>query len=100
MPKKGIFWPFGQILKPGSATCEPRSRPPLLSFLVKLCVIVLHTHRYHPSKFQPNSKHQDKILIFPHFARVVVACCCLLPIFKAFRELGRVKTGHHGLKTG
>ena len=55
------------------------SRPPLLSFFLKLCVIVLHTHRYHPPKFHPNLKHHDGILIFPHFARaacLLLACCC------------------------
>ena len=64
-----------QILKLRSATCESRSRPPPLTFSLKLCVIVLHTHRYHPPKFQPNLKHHDGVLIFPHFAR---AACCLL----------------------
>ena len=62
--------------RPGSAICESRSRPPPLSFLLKLCVIVLHTHRYHPPKFQPNPKLHDKVLIFPHFARATAACCC------------------------
>ena len=79
----GLFWPkknavFGpklQFLKLRSATCESRSRPPPLSFLLKFCVIVLHTHRYHPPKFQPNEKHHDGVLIFSHFAR---AAACLL----------------------
>ena len=51
-----------------------RPQPPPLSFLLKLCVIVLHTHRYHPPKFQPNPKHHDGFLIFYPFR----ACCCLL----------------------
>ena len=38
-------------------------------------MIVLHTHRYHPPKFQPNLKHHDGVLIFTHFAR---AACLLL----------------------
>ena len=102
--KKAFSGHFSQILKPRSATCESRSRLPTLSFLLKLCVIVLHTHRYHPPKFQLNPKHHDRGLIFPHFARAA-ACCCLLllnlkPIFKAFWEFWRVITGHHGLKTG
>ena len=59
--------------------CESRSRPPPLSFLLKLCVIVLHTHRYHPPKFHPNLKHHDGNLIFTHFARAA-ACCLLLPL--------------------
>ena len=49
-PKMAVFGPKLQ-LKLRSATCESRSRPPPLSFLLKLCVIVLHTHRYHPPKF-------------------------------------------------
>ena len=70
-----VFGPKLQFLKLRSATCESRSRPPLSSFLLKLCVIVLHTHRYHPPKFHPNVKHHDRVLIFTHFAR---AACCLL----------------------
>ena len=60
------------------------ARMPPLSFLLKLCVIVLHTHRYHPPKFHPNLKHHDGFLIFPHFACaacLLAACllaCCLI----------------------
>ena len=50
-PKMAVFGPKLQFLKLRSATCESRSWPPLLSFLLKLCVIVLQTHRYHPLKF-------------------------------------------------
>jgi hypothetical protein len=75
-PKVAVFGPKLQFLKQRSATCGSRSRPPLLSFSLKLCVIVLHTHRYHAPKFQPYPKHHDRVLIFPHFARA--ACCCLL----------------------
>ena len=74
-PKMAVFGPKLQFLKLRSATCESRSRPPPLSFSLKLCVIVLHTHRYHPPKFHPNLKHHDGNLIFTHFAR---AACCLL----------------------
>ena len=74
-PKMAVFGRKMQILKLRSATCESRSRPPPLSFLLKLCVIVLHTHRYHPPKFHLNLKHHDGILIFIHFAR---ASCLLL----------------------
>ena len=74
-PKMAVFGPKLQFLKLRSATCESRSRPPPLSFLLKLCVIVLHTHRYHPPKFHPNLKHHDGDLIFSHFAR---AACLLL----------------------
>ena len=79
-PKMAVFGPKLQFLKLRSATCESRSRPPPLSFLLKLCVIVVHTHRYHPPKFHLNLKHHDGDLIFPHFARaaccLLAACCC------------------------
>ena len=74
-PKMAIFGPKLQFLKLRSATCESRSRPPPLSFSLKLCVIVLHTHRYHPPKFHSNPKHHDGVLILAHFAR---AACLLL----------------------
>ena len=74
-PKMAVFGPKLQFLKLRSATCESRSRPPPSNFLLKLCVIVLHTHRYHPPKFHPNPKHHDGVVIFSHFAR---AACCLL----------------------
>ena len=80
-PKMAVFGPKLQFLKLRSATCESRSRPPPLSFLLKLCVIVLHTHRYHPPKFHPNLKHHDGNLIFTHFARA--AACCLLLLLAA-----------------
>ena len=74
-----VFGPKLQFLKLRSATCEFRPRPPLLSFLLNLFVIVLHTHRYHPPKFQPNPKHHDGVLIFAHFALAcLLAACCLL----------------------
>ena len=75
-PKMVVFGPKLQLLKPRSATCETRSQPPRLSFSLKLCVIVLHTHMYHPPKFHPNLKHHDRVLIFTHFARAVAWCCC------------------------
>ena len=74
-PKMAVLGPEMQFLKLRSATCESRSRPPPLSFLLKLCVIVLHTHRYHPPKFHWNPKHHDGVLILAHFAR---AACLLL----------------------
>ena len=73
-PKMAVFGPKLQFLKLRSATCESRSRPPALSFSLKLCVIVLHTHRYHAPKFQPNPKHHNGGLGFSP----VCACCCLL----------------------
>ena len=70
---------FGhKLLKLRSATCKSRSRPPPFSLLLKRCVIVFHTHRYHPPKFHPNLKHHDGILIFTHFARAAACCCCCL----------------------
>ena len=85
-PKMAVFGPKVQFLKLRSATCKSRFRPPPLSFLLKLCVIVLHTHRYHPPKFHLNLNPHDGVLIFTHFARAAAcclqlaaaACCCLL----------------------
>ena len=78
-PKMAVFGPKLQFLKLRTATCESRSRPPPLSFLLKLCVIVLHTHRYHPPKFHPNLNLHDGVLIFTHFARAAcLLACCLL----------------------
>ena len=91
-PKMAVFGPQLQFLKLRSATCESRSRPPPLSFLLKLCVIVLHTHRYHAPKFQLNLKHHDRDLIFSHFARaacLLAACCCLLLLAAAAAKPGR-----------
>ena len=81
-PKMAVFGPKLQFLKLRSATWESRCRPPPLSFWLKLCVIVLHTHRYHAPKFQPNPKHHDEVLIFTHFAHafacLLAAAACLL----------------------
>ena len=82
-----VFGPKVQFLKVRSATCESRSWPPPLSFLLKLCVIVLHTHRYHPPKFHPNLNPHDGVLIFTHFARA--AACCLLLLAAAAAKPGR-----------
>ena len=80
-PKMAVFGPKLQFLKLRSATCESRSWPPPLSFSLKLSVIVLHTHRYHPPKFHLNRKHHDGVMILAHFARAAcfrLAACCLL----------------------
>ena len=80
-PKMAVFGPKLRFLKLRSATCGSRSWPPPSSFSLKLCVIVPHTHRYHPPKFHPNPKHHDGVLIFPHFARaacLLLAACYLL----------------------
>ena len=95
-PKMAVFGPKLQFLKPRSATCESRSRPPPSSFWLKLCVIVLHTHRYHPPKFQLILKHHEGILIFAHFARAVA---CLLLAAKPRRSTLDTKKGYK-TKTG
>ena len=101
-PKMAVFGPKLQFLKLRSATCESRSRPPPLSFLLKLCVIVLHTHRYHPPKFQPNPKHHDGVLIFSHFARaacLLLAACCLLACLLAAKPGRSTPDPKKGYKT-
>ena len=91
-----VFGPNLQFLKQRSATCESRSRPPPLSFLLKPCPNLIHTHRYHPAKFHPNPKHDDGSLIFAHFAR---AACLLLAATKAGRSTLDTKEGYK-TKTG
>ena len=85
-----VFGPKLQFLKLRSATCESRSRPPPSSFLLKPCVIVLHAHRYHAPKFQPNPKHHDGVLIFSHFA---CAACLLLAATLDTKKGYKTKTG-------
>ena len=97
-PKMAVFGPKLQFLKLRSATCESRSRPPPLSFLLNFCVIVLHTHRYHPPKFQPNPKHHDRG-IFTHFARaaasgLLLAACLLAAAAKPGRSTLDTKKGY------
>ena len=92
-----VFGPKLQFLKLSSATCDTHSRPPPLSFWLKLCVVVPHTHRYHPPKFQPNVKHHDGCLIFPHFARA--ACCCLLLVAAAAKPGRSTLDPKKGYKT-
>ena len=87
-----IFGPKLQFLK--------RSRLPPLSFLLKLCVIVLHTHRYHAPKFHSNSKHHDGGLIFAHFAcAACLLAACLLLAAKPGRSTLDTKKGYK-TKTG
>ena len=67
-PRRGAFFGrFSQILKHRSATCEASSQLPLLSVLLKFCVMVLHTHSYHPPNYGPNLHHHDGGLIFCPF---------------------------------
>ena len=95
-PKMAVFGPKLRFLKLRSATCESRSRPPPLSFSLKLCVIVLHTHRYHPPKFHLNLKHHDGVPIFTHFAP---AACLLAAAAKPVRSTLDTKKGYK-TKTG
>ena len=92
-----VFGPKVQFLKVRSATCKSRSRPPPLSFLLKLCVIVLHTHRYHPPKFHPNLNPHDGGLVFTHFARA--AACCLLLLLAAAKPGRSTQDTKKGYKT-
>ena len=100
-PKMAVFGPKLQLLKLRSATCESRSWLPPLSFSLKSCVIVLHTHRYHAPKFHANLKAHDGGLIFPHFART--ACClllaCLLACLLAAVVAAAAKPGRSTLDT-
>ena len=73
--KKPVFGPKMQLFKFGSATCDTHSWPSPLSSLPKLCVIVLHTHGYHPRKVQFNLGHHNRVVIFAPF---LLACCYLL----------------------
>ena len=85
-----------QLLKLRSATCKSRSRPPPSSFWLILCVIVLHTHKYHPPKFHLNQKHHGGVLIFPHFAR---AACFLLAAAAAAKPGRSTLDTEKGYKT-
>ena len=99
-PKMAVFGPKLQFLKLRSSTCKSRSRLPPSSFSLKLCVIVLHTHRYHPPKFHLNLKHHDGSLIFAHFARAAcLLACCLLAAAKPGRSTLDTKKGYK-TKTG
>ena len=77
----GTFW---QILNPRSAIYGTCSWPPLLSFVLKICVIVFHTHRYHPPKIWHNPDHRSRFLIPPHHftlsCLLLAGCCCLLSL--------------------
>ena len=95
-PKMAVFGPKLQFLKLRSAICESRSRPPPLSFLLKLCVIVLHSHRYHAQKFHLHLKHHDGVLIFSHFAR---AACLLLACLLAAKPGRSTLDPKKGYKT-
>ena len=79
-----------------AATCGTCSRPPLLSFLLKLCVFVLHTH--HPIKFRQHLNQGNRTLshsrvlatataafsaFFPHFPH-------FLPHFPHFPRIFRI----------
>ena len=97
-----VFGPKLQFLKLRSATCDTHSRPSPLSFWLKLCVVVPHTHRYHPPKFQPNVKHLDGCLIFSPFRAcclLLVAACCLLLVAAAAKPGRSTLDPKKGYKT-
>ena len=98
-PKMAVFGAKLQFLKLRSATCESGSRPPPFSFSLKLCVIVLHTHRYHPPKFHRNLKHHDGGLIFTHFARAACLLACLLAAATAAKPSRSTLETKKGYKT-
>ena len=74
-PKMAVFAPRLQFLKLRTSICACRSRPPSLSCLSKLFLIVLHTNENHASKFYLNLKNHHGVLTFFHFA--CAAACCL-----------------------
>ena len=77
-PKMAVFGPTLQFLKLRSATCESRSRPPPLSFLLEPCVTVLHTHRYHPPKISLESEAPRQRSDFYPFRACCLLACLLL----------------------
>ena len=70
-----------------------------VEFLLKLCVIVLHTHRYHPPKFHPNLKHHDGVLIFFPISRVLLLAAAAAAAAKPSRSTLDTKKGYK-TKTG
>ena len=58
--------------------CDACSWAPPLSVLLKLRVIVLYTHSYHPPKFRLNPNHHNGVLILAHLTHAccLLACCC------------------------
>ena len=83
-----------QIWKPASAAHDIHCHPQRLSFGVKICVTLLHTHGYHPTKFWLNPQQEDGVAIFAHFVR---ACCLVakLGLNIGTRVVG--KWGTHGI---
>ena len=98
-PKNGYFLPFSTDFE--AKAHHMRHTFPAASFWLILCVVVPHTHRYHPPKFQPNVKHHDEAVVFPHLA---CACCllaaCLLLACCLLAKPGRSTLGtKEGYKT-
>ena len=81
---------FGNIRKHSF----PNERETL--FLLILCVIALHTHRYHPPKFRRNPEHHDIVVILPILHMLA---CCLLLLAKPGRSTLDTKEGYK-TKTG
>ena len=71
LPKTTLEPAENNQMKRNSGYSTHATKLPCAEGLV-LCVVVPHTHRYHPPKFWPNPKHHGGVVIFPHFAR---ACC-------------------------
>ena len=75
LPEKGhrllIFDSLGQLFLPPAT---PVSGYP---FLLKICVIVTDTRRYHPLIFRRNPKHHDRVAIFALFAGACLLACLL-----------------------
>ena len=80
-----VFGPKLQFFESEVRHLQSRSGLPPLIFLLKICVIVLHTHRYHPPNFHPNLNPHDGVLIFTHFAR---AACLLLLLLLLLNLVG------------
>ena len=101
--KKGLFLALNcRFWNVGGTTRDNRSRPPPLSFWLKLCVTILHTHRYHPPKFLSSPKHHNAVAIFAHFVHahcLLLAACCLLAVAKLGRSTLDTKEGYEA-KTG
>ena len=86
-----VFGPKLQFLKGRSATCESRSRPPPLSFLLN--------HRYHAPKFRLNLKHHDGSDFGPFRACCLLACCLLLACLLAAKPGRSTLDTKKGYKT-
>ena len=81
------------LLKPRLATCNTQTWPPPFSFLLKLCVLILHIYNYHSPPFQLNLKHQAGGVTFAHFVKACHCYCCCLRLAKRGRSTVVTKEG-------